>query len=365
MATSRQSCSFWKPYSWLETSRILGSFRDGRTSTGPRHPRHRLEDDGNPWKIKMVHLQITHEKIGTWSEPNLHEDMFQPLIFRGVWAECRTQTLAVLQPGTLWTALSTSTSFECRMYILTIFMTKKSQLKQPSFINGMNIHSCSDYRWNTTAAFPRLVRGACAASIDHISLWPPNWRIQQFEQNFLSIYRSTQHPGLQSQMKVFFGWDSLLKMEWSWWWLLGWFQPRHSIPGVKFQPKKKGLFLVGFFGAPNFRPDWRIQELVYLWHLFVSNWITLQGTNISHLRKFGKSWPQKCLFVGDIYTLALWVHHLAYHRGEFSVAGFWACHGTPSFNHLQQSLSATQIEPCLLSQRWNNRNNRYLQVQYI
>ena len=169
MATSRQSCSFWKPYSWLETSRILGSFRDGRTSTGPRHPRHRLEDDGNPWKIKMVHLQITHEKIGTWSEPNLHEDMFQPLIFRGVWAECRTQTLAVLQPGTLWTALSTSTSFECRMYFLTIFMTKKSQLKQPSFINGMNIHSCSDYRWNTTAAFPRLVRGACAASIDHIS----------------------------------------------------------------------------------------------------------------------------------------------------------------------------------------------------
>ena len=57
------------------------------------------------------------------------------LIFRGVWAECRTQTLALLQPGTLWTALSTSTSFECLVslvYILTIFMTKIIQLKQPS-----------------------------------------------------------------------------------------------------------------------------------------------------------------------------------------------------------------------------------------
>ena len=29
-----------------------------------------------PWKINMVHLQITHEKKGKWSEPNLHEDMF-------------------------------------------------------------------------------------------------------------------------------------------------------------------------------------------------------------------------------------------------------------------------------------------------
>ena len=38
----------------------------------------------------------------------------------------------------------------------------------------------------------------------------------------------------------------------------------HSIPGVKFQPRiKKGLFLVGFFGAPNFRPDWRIQEGIH------------------------------------------------------------------------------------------------------
>ena len=27
---------------------------------------------------------ITHEKKGTWSEPNLYEDMFQPLIFPGV-----------------------------------------------------------------------------------------------------------------------------------------------------------------------------------------------------------------------------------------------------------------------------------------
>ena len=32
----------------------------------------------------MIHLQITHEKKGKWSEPNLHEDMFQPLIFQGV-----------------------------------------------------------------------------------------------------------------------------------------------------------------------------------------------------------------------------------------------------------------------------------------
>ena len=29
-----------------------------------------------PWKINGWNLQITHEKKGTWSEPNLHEDMF-------------------------------------------------------------------------------------------------------------------------------------------------------------------------------------------------------------------------------------------------------------------------------------------------
>ena len=33
----------------------------------------------------MVHLQITHEKKGKWSKPNLLGIMFQPLIFRGVY----------------------------------------------------------------------------------------------------------------------------------------------------------------------------------------------------------------------------------------------------------------------------------------
>ena len=32
----------------------------------------------------MEPTAITHEKKGKWSEPNLHEDMFQPLIFRSV-----------------------------------------------------------------------------------------------------------------------------------------------------------------------------------------------------------------------------------------------------------------------------------------
>ena len=36
-----------------------------------------------PWKINMEPTVITHLE-GRWSEPNLHEDMFQPLIFRGV-----------------------------------------------------------------------------------------------------------------------------------------------------------------------------------------------------------------------------------------------------------------------------------------
>ena len=36
-----------------------------------------------PWKINGWNLQITHEKKGTWSEPNLQGIMFQPLIFQG------------------------------------------------------------------------------------------------------------------------------------------------------------------------------------------------------------------------------------------------------------------------------------------
>ena len=37
-----------------------------------------------PWKINGWNLQITDEKKGTWSEPNLQGIIFQPLIFRGV-----------------------------------------------------------------------------------------------------------------------------------------------------------------------------------------------------------------------------------------------------------------------------------------
>ena len=47
-----------------------------------------------PWKINGWNLQPSPIWKGTWSEPNLHEDMFQPLIFRGVfytsgiWESC-------------------------------------------------------------------------------------------------------------------------------------------------------------------------------------------------------------------------------------------------------------------------------------
>ena len=41
-----------------------------------------------PWKINGWNIQITHEKKGKWSEPNLYEDMFQPLIFQGLPSCC-------------------------------------------------------------------------------------------------------------------------------------------------------------------------------------------------------------------------------------------------------------------------------------
>ena len=37
-----------------------------------------------PEDERLEPTAITHEKKGKWSEPNLHEDMFQPLIFRDV-----------------------------------------------------------------------------------------------------------------------------------------------------------------------------------------------------------------------------------------------------------------------------------------
>ena len=40
--------------------------------------------DSTPWKINGWNLQITHEKKGKISEPNLQGIMFQPLIFQGV-----------------------------------------------------------------------------------------------------------------------------------------------------------------------------------------------------------------------------------------------------------------------------------------
>ena len=40
------------------------------------------------WKINGRKLQIAHLSKGKSSEPNLHEDMFQPLIFRGVGLGC-------------------------------------------------------------------------------------------------------------------------------------------------------------------------------------------------------------------------------------------------------------------------------------
>jgi len=45
----------------------------------------------------------------------------------------------------------------------------------------------------------------------------------------------------------------------------GFFVPTKTLRGVEFQPPKNGLlFLVFvFLGAPNFRPDWRIQEGIH------------------------------------------------------------------------------------------------------
>ena len=37
-----------------------------------------------PWRINGRNLQPSPIQKGKWSEPNLHEDMFQPLIFKGV-----------------------------------------------------------------------------------------------------------------------------------------------------------------------------------------------------------------------------------------------------------------------------------------
>ena len=85
IATSDDHFLFgWLP---LETLQLVGNLQDPRVIQGredinrpafgyqgmavPRHPRHRLEDDGNPWKIKMVHLQITHlvERNMIWTKP--------------------------------------------------------------------------------------------------------------------------------------------------------------------------------------------------------------------------------------------------------------------------------------------------------
>ena len=43
-----------------------------------KHPKN------TPWKINMEPTAITHLCSGKWSEPNLHEEVFQPLVFRGV-----------------------------------------------------------------------------------------------------------------------------------------------------------------------------------------------------------------------------------------------------------------------------------------
>ena len=139
----------------------------------------------------MVHLQITHEKKGTWSEPNLHEDMFQPLIFRGVWAERRTQHYYNQEHH-----YEQHCQHQDHLNVLCTFwpFSWPRLTAQTTFINVMNIHSCSDYRWNTTAAFPRLLPGAWATSIDHISLWPSN------SLNRISWAYIMQHPCSPSQM---------------------------------------------------------------------------------------------------------------------------------------------------------------------
>ena len=53
-----------------------------------------------PRKINMVHLQITHEKQGKWSEPN-HHFWSSMLIFRGVQPRCGVSTDGSHQPCTM------------------------------------------------------------------------------------------------------------------------------------------------------------------------------------------------------------------------------------------------------------------------
>ena len=53
-----------------------------------------------PWKMNMVHLQITNEKKGKWSEPNLHEDMFHVNLQGGI-----LKKLFILLLGELWRVL--------------------------------------------------------------------------------------------------------------------------------------------------------------------------------------------------------------------------------------------------------------------
>ena len=60
---------------------------------------------GTPWKINMEPTVITHlERF--FDLPNLHEDMFQPLIFRGVLRICNchrnnSELRSLLQDGIL------------------------------------------------------------------------------------------------------------------------------------------------------------------------------------------------------------------------------------------------------------------------
>ena len=53
-----------------------------------------------PWKINGWNLQMTHFFESTWSKPNLHEDMFQPLTFRGVPFRFYTKHRWNLSPST-------------------------------------------------------------------------------------------------------------------------------------------------------------------------------------------------------------------------------------------------------------------------
>ena len=92
-----------------------------------------------------------------------------------------------------------------------------------------------------------------------------------------------------------------------------WF-PRPS-KGVKFQ--LSGLFLVFFLG-PKFHTLSGIQELLYLWHLFVSN---CRELTYPTSRK-GKSWPQKCLFCwGHVSSLGVLVKILIQKPNSYRIAG--------------------------------------------